>query len=421
MNPNQILSYANATKTTVYTKECAIVIPALENTEWRNAENDYLEALASLIDPSNIISIFPTSNKRIVVYFKTKEIAKTFVTKYPTIQIQQINLPTRCLVSPARRLFISGVHPIIENEIIYQKLKDLNIKIMSEITNINVFTKNPLFRHILTARRQIYIDPEDTTTIPETIEIISNGESHQIYLNAEEIKCKNCGSTIHSTQRCRNIPIEHTLNADHEYTILTPTSNPSTSTVTMDKNFTPEEMNIEDPKIDNLPFKRSHPPSLSNSQESEQDLPQPKTIKTTSDKEAITIPTTITPTVTEENVTIDLTMDLKSPTVPKIKKSTIKILEILKIPLEREPNKFILNYEKFKKFIQDIEDKKKIDTILKKYEIQPEHIIEMLETLHEYPSNTTQSKSFITRLKNKITLNKNETDSENVIATTETE
>lgn len=418
MNPN-LISYAYATKTTVYTKECAIVIPALENTEWRNAENDYLEALASRTDPSNIISIFPTSNKRIIVYFKNKEIAKTFVTKYPTIQIQQINLPTRCLVSPARRLFISGVHPIIENEIIYQKLKDLNIKTMSEITNINVFTKNPLFRHILTARRQIYIDPEDTTTIPESIEIICNGESHQIYLNAEEIKCKNCGSIIHSTQRCRNIPTEHT-NTDHEYTTLTSPPIPSTSTI-MDMNLTPEEVITEDAKTDNQPSKRSHPPSLSNSQESEQDLPQPKTIKRTSNKKATTIPKTNTPVVTEENLTIDLTVDLKSPTLPKIKKTTIKILEILKTPLEREPNRFILNYEKFKKFVQDIEDKKKIETILKKYDIQPEHIIEMLETLHEYPSNTTQSKTFITRLKNKIILNKNETDSENVIPTSETE
>ena len=197
------MSYS-AAATEKQTKENAIVLPAIENIEIY----EYVEAVGELIKPENITHAFKISGERICIYFIKKSQVTYFVNNFPTIKIQNKIIPTRRLISPGKKLIISGVHPIISNNKLELALKERNINLLSNITDIRIYTTNPKLQHVKSARKIVYVKLEDN--IPPTLEIDAGGEMHRIFLNPEEDKCKFCDSKTHSSSRCsqKNLPVQ---------------------------------------------------------------------------------------------------------------------------------------------------------------------------------------------------------------------
>ena len=68
------------------------------------------------------------------------------------------------------------MHPVIENSTILNLLKQHNIKVLANLTDIRVSTNNTLYQHIKTARKITYISPDNDIEIPAFLDIEADGE-----------------------------------------------------------------------------------------------------------------------------------------------------------------------------------------------------------------------------------------------------
>ncbi|KAJ8685656.1 hypothetical protein QAD02_021449 [Eretmocerus hayati] len=77
------------------TKEQAIVVDSMDGI----TINDYLLALAEIVNPTDIKSISKISNKRVCVYLKSKQLAEQLVSSNSKIFIQSQSLEVRHLIA----------------------------------------------------------------------------------------------------------------------------------------------------------------------------------------------------------------------------------------------------------------------------------------------------------------------------------
>lgn len=195
------------------TKENAIVLSIVEGLD----NFDYIEAVGERINPSNITHAFRMSHDRMCIYLKNKKLVNNFVTNFPKIHIKNKVVTTRRLINSGIKLILSGVHPAVENKLLEKYLTNLNLQPISNITDIKIYTPNPVYQHIKTSRKIVYINP--TEHIPSTIDIEADGEIYKIYISVEENKCKHCQSTSHSSQRCAQNNVTTNDDADEDSSV----------------------------------------------------------------------------------------------------------------------------------------------------------------------------------------------------------
>nr|CAI5833045.1 unnamed protein product [Callosobruchus analis] len=89
-----------------------------------------------------------------------------------------------------------------------------------EILVNNVITKN-VAEHVDISidleqlRRQVYIAPLDTNTLPESIEINHDGLSYRIFMTLDSQKCYKCNLTGHIASQCRSTHNAPTTSHSH--------------------------------------------------------------------------------------------------------------------------------------------------------------------------------------------------------------
>lgn len=406
-------SYSNALQsTTNITKECAIVLPLIENFEWREVEYDYIVAIAKLTDAQNIISVFPTSMKRIIVYFQTKEQSIEFVKKHPTITIRNLIIPVRCLITPAKRLIISGVHPFIQNNTIAEKLKSYNIKLMSEVTSIKVNLPVSNLRHILTARRQVFFDPECSHLIPDTLDLIADGEQYILYLFVDDNKCKTCNSNTHSTQRCRqsnqsmpqmqpinqtsvvqkNIPPSQTINPPETAGITLPVNERELSLI---------DFNLSEDTSKNTQVSIINPVVTKENMTNEKGKGKNKSTSSKADKR----------TYSQGSSSDELNQTSKKLTVQQeintIENSIAKTLkweqqEYIKDLMMKLPDSYSISYNTLTKYLETLTSKTDPIAVSKEMDLNNENIIDTLRKIQ--PELNKTLKPHITRIITKLTL-----------------
>ena len=153
---NQKVSYAKIAQQTVYPKrEQAIVTDSVEGITIK----EYAVAIAQIIGPHNILYISRISHGRVCLYLSCQEIADKLTETHKHINIQTHTLEIRPLISKTKRIIISNVHPVIPNNVIENKLSEFNITPKSQISCIRAGWNDAGFTHILSFRRQMYVDP----------------------------------------------------------------------------------------------------------------------------------------------------------------------------------------------------------------------------------------------------------------------
>ncbi|KAK2574758.1 hypothetical protein KPH14_012961, partial [Odynerus spinipes] len=151
-------SYAKMVKQVQYpTKEQAIVLDSMEGF----SVQDYTVAVGSLVHPSNIRYVSRISHGRVCIYLSTKELADKVTANKTTINIGPHILEIRPLISRSKRIILSNVCPIIPSNVIEEELSKLHIKPTSQITNIRAAINVPGYAHVLSFRRQMYVQPDD--------------------------------------------------------------------------------------------------------------------------------------------------------------------------------------------------------------------------------------------------------------------
>ena len=122
---------------------------------------EYARAIANIIGPKAIKFLSRISNDRICMYLDSKETVTSLISKYKTVVVNNKNIEIRPMVLRVQRIILSNIEPIIPNSAIENMFKRNNIKLYSKITPLKAGITDPNLAHILSFRRQVYVDPED--------------------------------------------------------------------------------------------------------------------------------------------------------------------------------------------------------------------------------------------------------------------
>lgn len=199
-NVNNKSSYASVTQAPP-SKEQAIVIEAVDQITLK----EYVLAVGKLTDPSNIRYVSRISNARICIYLANKKAAEDLVTKYPKVQISNMSLELRPLVTQNVRVVISNVSPVIPDCVIEDHLSNIGIKLASGLRPVRAGISEPGFTHILSFRRQMFIHPTDLAKLPVSLQIRYEDTNYWVYFTTDTtITCFLCKQEGHLAKQCKN-------------------------------------------------------------------------------------------------------------------------------------------------------------------------------------------------------------------------
>jgi len=203
-------TYASRTKITPIksfthpTAEQAIIFDHQEGLQTR----DYMLAIYQLIDGAqNIIAASRVSGNRVIMYLSNADIVNTFQEKHGGFYHKGIFIRTRKLRTPAKKIVLSNVSPEIPNsEIEKYIVNQFHLKLASPVSLLRALPKDDLFSHVISWRRQFYIQAEtNPTSLPNFFSLNYADHTYRIYVNSDELTCFKCGTSGHKAEDCPNI------------------------------------------------------------------------------------------------------------------------------------------------------------------------------------------------------------------------
>ena len=139
---------------------------------------------------------------RVCLYLSSKELADKVTDIHTTVKVGSHTFEIRPLISKSKRI-ISNVSPIIPSHVIEKELSKFDVKPNSKISNIRAAISVPGYTHVLSFRRQMYVNPDDIKKIPETLQIIYDDTVYWLYLSAEKLTCFLCKEEGHLAKHCK--------------------------------------------------------------------------------------------------------------------------------------------------------------------------------------------------------------------------
>lgn len=195
--------YATVTNSDMFpSKQQAIIIEAQEGLSIK----DYVSKISTLVSANDIRFVSKISNNRICVFFSSVKIAEQFTDSHKVISINDCVLGVRPLISKNKRIIISNVCPTIPHQVIEEELAKRNIQVTTKISFIKAGISEPGFSHIMSFRRQVYIEQDDISKLPESIVIYYDNTSYRIYFSSESISCFICKQVGHIAHQCPSKP-----------------------------------------------------------------------------------------------------------------------------------------------------------------------------------------------------------------------
>lgn len=203
---NTVTSYVAAMKkapTHVFPKkEQAIIMNVHESLRL----SDYVKAIADIIGPKSIIFASRISHNRICIYLTNTELVDNLVTTYKMVQIGELSIQIRRLITPSKRIIISNVCPSIPHEVIERAIKSYRLKLVSPISFLRAGIPGADFNHIMSFRRQVYVSPpeDDGVEVPSSVVVDFDGTQYRIYLTTDNMACFLCKLNGHIANNCPN-------------------------------------------------------------------------------------------------------------------------------------------------------------------------------------------------------------------------
>ncbi|CAG5100309.1 Similar to Transposon TX1 uncharacterized 82 kDa protein (Xenopus laevis) [Cotesia congregata] len=389
--PSVAGGYASAARNEVFpTKECAIIIEALDGATIK----DYINAIGKRTPVSNIRFISKISNGRICAYLVSQEKAEELITIHKTIQVNSTVLTVRPLINKNKRIILSNVPPIIPHDYIVQTLDHLNIKVTSTITFLLAASNEPGHSHIMSFRRQVYVDPDDVSKLPEVIQIPFDDTLYNIYTSLDSIACFICLGEGHLAKNCPKNQSTHPQEQQQDNSIetnliptkITPAVQKKTNTDNNDNSSLTEMLiDISYPET-NSNNKRPHSTSDGSISSTNLSLPPSTSFKKPNELKK----NKIKKIENNENQT-PLTQHPSILTLP---------LEILK-EIEANPTKYSCSFSQLQNLIDKTSGRIVIKPIIEEFEIRPIDLVEQLTVLYPH-LNSRGWKSRFTKLRNKI-------------------
>lgn len=98
------------------------------------------------------------------------------------INIDQHTIEIRKLVNPNKRITIPNVCPSIPHTLITNELSQLGVRLMSNITFVRAGLQDSRFSHIISNRREMFIEPESFKNLPSSIIIKHDNTPYRFFL-----------------------------------------------------------------------------------------------------------------------------------------------------------------------------------------------------------------------------------------------
>lgn len=170
-------------------------------------------AVGKIVYPKNITFVSRISNNRFCIFLSSKQILDNLIETHPFIKINNQELPIRRLNNPVKRIVLSNVCPFINNQIILEQLKIINITPVSQISHLKAGIFAEVYVHILSFRRQMYIKYDDIPKLPSSLLISVNESQFRIFFTDDKITCFICKSTGHTSLTCKKSNLNNTENS----------------------------------------------------------------------------------------------------------------------------------------------------------------------------------------------------------------
>lgn len=220
-----------ASNTTLPKMNQAIVFNSINNIK----QIEYVSAISKIVPAKNIIFVSRISNNRFCVFFNSQTVMENLLKTHSSIHVNGIDIPIRRLINTSKRIILSNVYPTIPNQLILNALHQQGIKTTSQITHMKAGFATEQFSHILSFRRQIYINQDSATKLPNSITVTVENTTFRIFITDDIVTCFQCHQTGHFSSQCKNIP--DPINATNETETVTESLIDLSPTSIEDKNL----------------------------------------------------------------------------------------------------------------------------------------------------------------------------------------
>ena len=179
-------------------KEQAIVLNVISDLKL----TDYVVAVGEIIQPKNILFASRIANNRICIYLSSKDLVDQIVTEHPNIKIQDYETGVRRFISPAKRIILSNVCPTIPHSVLENIIKRLGYKTVSPMNFLRASIQNETYSHVLSFRRQIFVEPTDEIELPSSTLIKYEETEYRIFFTLGDQTCFKCRKAGHIASEC---------------------------------------------------------------------------------------------------------------------------------------------------------------------------------------------------------------------------
>lgn len=207
INSNQHIQFPSTSKKTFAQianqfmfpkKEQAVILSPIPNIPI----NEYILSLSKIIGPEKILFREKISNNRISVFLTSKQIVDELLNKHNHIIVQGQYIPIRRLISTAQRAIISGGSPIVPHDRIENEIKKMNFQLASNITFINAGMNTNNLNHIMSFKRQVYLNLTNENQLPASFLINYEDDDYRFFLDLPQQKCFSCNGFGHIAANC---------------------------------------------------------------------------------------------------------------------------------------------------------------------------------------------------------------------------
>lgn len=396
--------YASVAQNNVFPKkDQAIVVEAKDGVSIQ----DCVTAIGNITNPAYIRFASRISNGRICCYLASKQIVDELVNSQVKLQVGNDFLTIHPLISQSIRVVLSNVCPIIPHEVLEEELRKLKIRTASQINFLRVGMSDPKYGHVLSSRRQVYINPEDVEKVPTTMQINFDDTTYWVYPSTDSAMCFVCKKDGHIAKQCPSakenttvLPFPLGTRVVDRGTLaefIQHTPSPTTQT---------EPINKETVCAVNAP--EDHMTQADTTQYYSQKRPLPSNSSDISLALSIAVANKKKPTREESSDDQSTSRNLLKHTPKKTKKhdrhkeiDLEEQLSPIKEFLSQNPDKFTLNYNQLKSFLENTHGSADPISIALEYTNDLNKITQMLRDI--YPHLEARSiKGRCTRIRNKL-------------------
>jgi hypothetical protein len=201
-------------------KEQAVVCNATDGLTLQ----DYVRAIGSIVSPKNVLFASRISNERVCIYLSCKSLVDDVVSNHSSITINDKVVGVRRLINPARRIILSNVCPSIPHHVFENQIRALGFTVLSQMSFVRARILDDEYSHVLSFRRQIYVQPDDAIGLPDSVVLKFDNTNYRIFMTFDDIcfKCKRIGHYASDCPQDRDADLETS----------TPNKNPTTHATT---------------------------------------------------------------------------------------------------------------------------------------------------------------------------------------------